>query len=105
MKGEGTALRASTLRAAERRTVRDCSLALGEALFRALDSIDDLLTTGEPTGLFDPGVKVLTESERIGLGHARTSVLSAFHALKVGAPDLTGLVPAEAMPEPAASDS
>lgn len=98
-KGEGTALRASTLRATERRVVRTCSLALGDALFAALDSVDDLLGLGQPSGIFDPGAKVLTESEQVALGHARTAILSAFHALKVGAPDLTGLVPAEAMPE------
>jgi hypothetical protein len=99
VKGEGTALRLSTLRASERREVRKAALNLGDALFASLDAIDDLLGFGEPSLDFPDGAKVLTDSEKVALGHARTNVLSAFHALKVGAPDLCGLVPTEAMGE------
>ncbi len=92
----GKALRAA-LSPAERRVVRECALALTDALFAALDNADDLLGLGVPSLDHPEGVQVLTEIEKKALGDVRSLVLASFSTMKIYAPGLTGLVPAEAM--------
>lgn len=88
MDSDGKALRA-LLPAHKRLLVAQDARTVNEGLMAALDGLDGLLE--------DDSADSLTMTERQYLKTARSSVLTAFAAIREGSPDLSGLIPAEAL--------
>lgn len=84
----GKALRAA-LSPADRREVTSAARRVHKGLWGALDALDDLLE--------DAPADSLTMAERAALKDVRAYVLLAFATLRDRTPDLTGLVPTEAL--------